>query len=230
MNNIKRISSIILAVILMLGLMAPAAQATPEPGESTIVSVPQKPQVGKILLTIFNADPGLGDHSLAGATFEILNSEGIRIEKISTDSDGKGTSPPLPLGEYALRQIVAPEGFLLNPDVFPVALEYGNQEEDVVYADVTVPQQPLQPEEVEGKIRVVKYNANPAMGDYSLEGAVFEIFRSADRVLVDTVVTGADGVAESELLPPGEYLVVEKNAPYGFVRDKTERHVQLNMR
>jgi len=53
------------------------------------------------------------------------------------------------------------------------------------------------------------------MGEYPLEGAVFEIFSGS--TLVDTVTTNAAGEAQSKSLKLGSYTVKEKTAPYGYI-------------
>jgi len=68
----------------------------------------------------------------------------------------------------------------------------------------------------QARITVKKMNANPALGSYSLQGALFEIL-NADNVVVDTLTTNAAGEAESKLLPLGNYKVREKTAPYGLL-------------
>jgi len=69
-----------------------------------------------------------------------------------------------------------------------------------------------------GVITVRKTDANPTMGGYSLAGAVFEV-RDQGGTLVDTLITGTDGRAQTKILPLGVYRIKETQAPYGFVLD-----------
>ena len=174
--------------------------------------VPEQPQVGIIHVSKSNGNPSMGDYSLAGAVFEVLNSGGTVVDTITTDAQGKAQSKQLPLGEYRITEKTAPAGFLRNTDTFTVTLTYSNQDVAVVYSDVTVPEQP-QP----GRINIKKTNANAAIGDYSLTGAVFDIFSGS--ALVDTVTTNSAGEAQSKDLPLGNYTVKERMAPYGFVKN-----------
>ena len=46
------------------------------------------------------------------------------------------------LGKYVIKETKAPEGYLLNPKEFEVTLAYKDQTTEIVYGDVTVPNQP----------------------------------------------------------------------------------------
>ena len=77
-----------------------------------------------------------------------------------------------------------------------------------------------------GVIRVVKVNADPSMGNYSLAGAVFEV-RDPNGTLVDTITTDGNGIATTIELPHGSYDVTEIIAPYGFIRNPNSFSIQL---
>ena len=65
--------------------------------------------------------------------------------------------------------------------------------------------------------------------DSLLAGAVFEIINPDTYVVVDTITTGVDGVAASNPLPIGRYIVKQKSAaPYYLVSDK-EMEVKLKI-
>ena len=116
--------------------------------------------------------------------FEIRKPDGSLVDSITTDAQGKAQSKQLPLGSYRVTEKTAPAGFRRNTATFTADLAYGGQDAEVVYADIAVPEQPQM-----GKISVKKTNANTAMGDYPLDGAVFEIYSGS--TLVDTVTTKA---------------------------------------
>jgi len=78
-----------------------------------------------------------------------------------------------------------------------------------------------------GTIRIAKTNADPGMGDYSLEGAIFEV-RNSDGTLIDTVITDSNGIAITKELPLGEYTVTETQAPFGYVRNPDTFTIQLS--
>jgi uncharacterized surface anchored protein len=180
-------------------------------------------QEGQIVVRKVNANPNFSNPSLAGAVFEIWNPSGnVLYGTITTNADGVATSETLWLGDYVVREKSPPTGYIRNPNSFPVTLSAGNSTAEVIVREVTVPQQP-QP----GRININKFNSNPALGSYSLAGAVFGIY-DVDGNLMQTVITGSDGRAQSRDLPLMTYYVRELNAPYGFVRNTSTFTAQLN--
>ena len=184
------------------------------------VDVPQQPQVGVIRVNKSNASPGDGDYSLAGAVFEVRTASGTLVDTITTDAQGKAQSKQLPLGSYVVTEKTAPAGFQRDTNEYTANLVYGNQDLAIIYADVNVPEQPQM-----GKITIKKSNANITFGDYSLAGAIFEIF--SGTTLVDTVTTDAKGEAQSKVLKLGSYTVREKTAPYGYVLNTSSSTADL---
>ena len=79
----------------------------------------------------------------------------------------------------------------------------------------------------------------PEYSASGLAGAVFEIYadenittpdgtvRYTKDTLVDAITTGEKGTATSKQLYLGKYRVVEKNAPNGFVLNRTVNHIAL---
>ncbi|MCL2399152.1 MAG: prealbumin-like fold domain-containing protein, partial [Defluviitaleaceae bacterium] len=82
-------------------------------------------------------------------------------------------------------------------------------------------------EDQRGIIRVRKYDPNPSMSVHPIEGAVFTV-RNANNVVVDTIITGADGHGQSRILPFGTYTVTETQAPYGFILNPVSETVTLS--
>ena len=181
--------------------------------------VPNTAQTGKINLRKTNANTAMGDYSLAGAVFEVYSGTTL-VDTITTNSNGEAQSKALPLGSYTIKEKTAPTGFVLNKSSFTATLTYAGQNESFAYATVTVPEQPQA-----GVIRLHKTNAKPAMGEYSLAGAVFEIYRGTS--LVDTITTDSNGETQTKELPLGAYTVKEKTAPYGLVLNTQSYNVSL---
>jgi len=99
-------------------------------------------QQGTITVRKTNSDPGMGDYSLAGAVFEITNASGsVLYETITTNAQGIATSGLLWLGNYAVREKTAPEGFIRNTNSYPVTLSAGGTEV-IVGTEVVIPNAP----------------------------------------------------------------------------------------
>ena len=115
------------------------------------------------------------------------------MDTVTINEEGYGSSKHLPLGDYTVREKKAPMGFLRCPDVFEVTLGYAGQDAEISYGSWDVQEMPQQ-----GKISIKKTSGN---------------------TLVDTVTTNAGGNAQSMALNLGSYIVKEKTAPSGFVRN-----------
>jgi len=174
-------------------------------------------------------------YDLSGAVFEIRNSGGTLVDTLTTDAQGKAQSKSLKLGSYTVTEKSAPYGYVRNTNTFTAKLEYGDQTASIVYTTTRVPERPQT-----GIIRVSKNNANNNMGDYALNGAVFEVRANQDikRLdgtmiyskggLADTITTDAKGEAQTKELPLGAYTVTEKTAPYGYVLNTNSYTATLN--
>ena len=207
------------------------------------VTVTDQPGKGKIRVT--KKDAETLQTIQREATFEIkaktdiVTPEGtVRARKgevvdtITTNRSGKATSKELFFGTYEVKEINAPNGYLLNHNVFDVTLNYQDQETELVYSDVDVTDTP-----VKGNIRLEKRDVET---DKIIPGgATFEIRAKNDIVtpdgtvrarkgeVVDTITTKTDGKAESKLLYLGDYEVQETQAPNGYLLDHTVYQVSL---
>lgn len=181
-------------------------------GEGTLTL--STPAYGKIQIIKTDSDNG---NRLNGAVFGIYSNSACtqEVARLTTTGNGSATSGDLLAGRYYVKEITAPNGYVVNPQVFTA---------DIISTTytVTVPDQP-----VKGKITVEKTNSNPAMGDYSLAGAKFGVYNSSNT-LVTTITTGSDGKGTSTNLPLGTYTIRETGAPYGFVLSAESRNVTLS--
>ena len=89
-------------------------------GGSVSVTLPDEPQTVSILVR--KKDAAAGDvpqsgTSLAGATFEIAypSDEGTKTMSVTTDEKGLATAEGIPLGQIAVKETTAPEGYKLDP-------------------------------------------------------------------------------------------------------------------
>jgi len=193
------------------------SQGTAEIVYSPVCVIPELPQVARINVEKYNANPSMGDYDLRGTTFEIFYPNGSLADTVIVGSDGKGQSKDLPLGKgYKVIEKTASYGFTRNKNTFTVDLNYGGEDKTVIYETVRIPEYPQT-----GQIKIYKYNSNPSMGDYSLKGATFEIRNTVTGTLMDTVVVDENGYGISKQLPltqPGKfsYSVRETKSPWGF--------------
>ena len=199
--------------------------------------------------------------SYEGAAFEIYDSNNHRItmqytypqvtsiHTFYTNKDGYLITPEkLPYGDYTLKEVQAPYGYVLDDTPVPFSITQENSSTDT---GVTVVKVKARDVAQKGVINITKtgeifssveenkgvYTPKYSVGN--LKGAVFEIYAAEDittldgtvryeqGALVDTVTTDNDGIAKSKELYLGKYTVIEKTAPNGYVHNATKYDAEL---
>ena len=196
-----------------------------------------------------------------GAAFEIYDSNNHRItmqytypqvtsiHTFYTNKEGYLITPEkLPYGDYTLKEVQAPYGYVLDDTPVPFSITQENSSTDT---GVTVVKVKARDVAQKGVINITKtgevfssveenngvYTPKYSVGN--LKGAVFEIYAAEDittldgtvryeqGILVDTVTTDDDGVAKSKELYLGKYTVIEKTAPNGYVHNAAKYDAEL---
>lgn len=196
-----------------------------------------------------------------GAAFEIYDSDNHRvtmqytypqvtsIHTFYTNKEGYLITPEkLPYGDYTLKEVQAPYGYILDDTPIPFSISQENSSTDT---GVTVVKVKARDVAQKGVINITKtgeifssveenngvYTPKYSVGN--LKGAVFEIYAAEDittldgtvryeqGTLVDTVTTDDDGVAKSKELYLGKYTVIEKTAPNGYVHNAAKYDAEL---
>lgn len=196
-----------------------------------------------------------------GAAFEIYDSDNHRvtmqytypqvtsIHTFYTNKEGYLITPEkLPYGDYTLKEVQAPYGYVLDDTPIPFSISQENSSTDT---GVTVVKVKARDVAQKGVINITKtgeifssveenkgvYTPKYSVGN--LKGAVFEIYAAEDITtldgtvrydqgsLVDTITTDDDGVAKSKELYLGKYTVIEKTAPNGYVHNAAKYDAEL---
>lgn len=191
-------------------------------GRQTLASMSASdPQSGLLNLNIAEEPKGelrivkrssqTGNPVLEGAVFRVTGPNGF-TQEVTTDKNGEFVISNLAVGDYTVTELKAPNGYVLTATVTQNASVKQNERAGVTF--VNPPQ--------EGRITVVKNNEKGT----GLANAVFEVFNQANQ-LVDTLTTAQNGRAQSKLLALGDYRVVEKSAPNGYILNVTPQTVSL---
>lgn len=196
-----------------------------------------------------------------GAAFEIYDNNNHRItmqytypqvtsvHTFYTNKEGYLITPEkLPYGDYTLKEVQAPYGYVLDDTPIPFSISQENSSTDT---GVTVVKVKARDVAQKGVINItktgeifssVKENKGVYTPKYSvgnLKGAVFEVYAAEDittldgtvryeqGTLVDTITTDDDGVAKSKELYLGKYTVIEKTAPNGYVHNAAKYDAEL---
>lgn len=122
--------------------------------------------------------------------------------------------PTLPIGTITLEETKAPEGYLLNSEIFVRQITGTG-----IVEDVNTYNAPIIPEQVmKGSVEL--YKSDDESGN-ALAGAVYGIYFH-DGTEVGRLTTNETGYAKSDLLPYGQYYLQEITAPNGYVLDTAQ--------
>lgn len=182
--------------------------------ETVEVNLTNQEAKGRIRITKTNGDPENGDYSLAGSVFDVYDGEKV-VTSITVDASGIGTSEPIKLGSYVVKERAASYGFVRNKEEYPVTLTYAGQTIPVVYDEAEIANMPQLG--VISITKVDKETGSVPQGDASLYGARYEI-RDAEGTVVDTLTATGTRVVRSKPLPLGIFQIVEVESPEGYLK------------
>ena len=166
-------------------------------------------KTGEIRVTKKSSDGLL----LQGAVFELLGSSGSVLATKTTGADGVAIFPDLTPGMYTVREKTAPQGYALSASSSGSVSVVAGMTANAVFVN----------DRIMGRIRIVKTDS---LTGKPLAGAVFTVTRlsgpASDHAadigkVVATLTTNAQGIAETGLLPWGEYKITETSVPDGYL-------------
>ena len=183
---------------------------------------PTQPQQGRVNIT--NLSDGSRER-LAGGVFGIRDAmSDEEIAKVTTDRFGEAFAL-LGAGNYYLRQIEAPRGYLLNAERITFRIR-ANEVTEVTVVNKPVPTAPELPEVQSGSLLVT------AVADGSnakLSGVRFDVFHSRTYSFITGITTDRFGEAFAEL-PAGDYFLRMTSIPRGYIltTDRISFRIQAN--
>lgn len=177
-------------------------------GQPTTLTVPNTPESG---ITVRKVDAVTKD-PLAGAEFELRSYDGELLGNYTTDVSGSFVTVNVEPGVYYLTETKAPDGYAITQARTEVTVKDG--EKPVVTIE-------------NHKNTGIQIQKVDSMTGAYLSGAEFEVRElSSDRV-VGVYTTDRAGLAMTEPLPAGHYVVTETKAPKGYLKDETHHHVEV---
>jgi len=160
--------------------------------------------------------------TLGGALIGIFKADETEFTKehaimtATSEKDGSFSFAKVPYGKWIVREIEAPEGFVLDDTSYEVNI---GENEQVIEVEIT-------DEYIHGNIELIKVDAD--YPDNKLTGATFEVYKDVNGdgklndgdELIGNLEETATGIYEMKELLYGKYLVKETKAPEGCVLDK----------
>ena len=137
--------------------------------------------------------------------------------------DGSFSFAQVPFGNWIVREIKAPTGYVLSEKVYPVSIE----------ADCAMIEVEIENTLIRGTVQLTKVDKD--YPDNKLTGAEFEIYRdlNGNKELDDedeklgTLIEVSTGIYEMSELTYGGYLVKKTKAPEGFYLDSNAYYFEI---
>ena len=180
-------------------------------------------------------------NKLANVTFGLFSKDETKFTKenaivtVTTDKNGIFEIDNIPVGNYQLVELSAPDGYAFSKE--PIGIS--------VTEDKQVIKKQVENKVVRGQIVITKQGeffystsenedgtTTPVYKNCNLPGATFDVIAAEDITtpdgvvrahkgdVVDTITTDENGVAKSKELFLGKYEVKETKAPKGYFLDK----------
>ncbi len=189
---------------------------------------PLEPSTPLGSVEVTKVDKGNLETRLADTVFELKEDATGKVTKLVTDESGRATASELPLGEYTLKELKAPKGYLLDSKEQFITVEQNeataNKVAVVAKNSKVTPWLPLEPSTPLGSVEITKVDSKDtskvlAEAEFKLK----EVATSKEYKLI----TDATGKASIDKLPLGAYTLEETKAPAGYELDKKVKELEV---
>lgn len=155
----------------------------------------------KAKIGVYKLDAADEARGLSSAVFEVSDTAGKLFDTITTNESGYAETKELPVGEYKVREIVPPTGFVLSDRIKTIMLTTEDKETAIFEITNSV-----------NSMQIYKYDC---ITKQPLSGATIQIFNSDGSIYAEAV-TDSDGAVKLSEIPAGEYTWRESVAPDGY--------------
>ncbi|OUB02843.1 adhesin [Bacillus thuringiensis serovar shandongiensis] len=162
-----------------------------------------KPAAEKGNLQIKKVDENDENIVLKDAKFDVIDKDNTVVATVTTNEKGIAEVKDLPLGDYFVKEISAPEGYIKVDTPVKVTIDSTNVIELVMKNTKKVEN---------GQFKLLKKDNESGQ---LLPGAKFDVI-DKDGKVVETIITDSKGEALSKQLPVGTYTLKEVEAPKGY--------------
>ncbi len=152
---------------------------------------------------------------IANVTFSITNENNDIVDTITTDEDGIALSKKLEVGKYSLKEVSAPEEFILSDEVYEFEI---NEETKTAYLE-----KEFINKRKKSKLILTKLDKDT---NAPIPNVKFQVLDS-DGNVIDNLVTDENGRAESKELELGSYYYKEISTPTNYSSDNNTYDFKL---
>ncbi|WP_242262073.1 SpaA isopeptide-forming pilin-related protein [Bacillus cereus group sp. BfR-BA-01453] len=174
----------------------------------------KKPAAEKGNLQIKKVDENDENIVLKDAKFDVIDKDNNVVATVTTNEKGIAEVKDLPFGDYFVKEISAPEGYIKVDTPEKVTIDNTNIIEFVMKNTKKVEN---------GQFKLLKKDSESGQ---LLPGAKFDVI-DKDGNVVETIITDGKGEALSKQLPVGTYTLKEVEAPKGYELSSSLVHVDV---
>ncbi len=152
---------------------------------------------------------------LSGAIFQVRNEQGVPVGLIETDKSGFASTEVLTPGQYTIRELYAPNKYAPTTEIRKVTVK-NNEPRHEVFTNTKF-----------SGIVIYAYDklGNPLA---NVPYIVYQLDKQGVSTEVAHVVTNNSGIAQTQELKPGRYMITETTIPENYTLvNPTETHVEL---
>ncbi|USL14452.1 SpaA isopeptide-forming pilin-related protein [Bacillus thuringiensis] len=173
-----------------------------------------KPTAEKGNLQIKKVDENNENIVLKDAKFDVIDKENNVVDTVTTNEKGIAEVKDLPFGDYFVKEISAPEGYIKIDTPVKVTIDSTNVMKIVMKNTKKVET---------GQFKLLKKDSESGQ---LLPGAKFDVV-DKDGKVVETIITDDKGEALSKQLPVGSYTLKEVTAPKGYELSSSSASVDV---
>ncbi|HDR7639401.1 TPA: choice-of-anchor A family protein [Bacillus wiedmannii] len=173
-----------------------------------------KPAAEKGNLQIKKVDENDENIVLKDAKFDVIDKDNNVVATVTTNEKGIAEVKDLPFGDYFVKEISAPEGYIKVDTPVKVTIDNTNIIEFVMKNTKKVEN---------GQFKLLKKDSESGQ---LLPGAKFDVI-DKDGNVIETIITDGKGEALSKQLPVGTYTLKEVEAPKGYELTSSLVHVDV---
>ena len=166
---------------------------------------------------------------LSGAVIGLFQSDETEftaenaLATATSAEDGSFSFTGVPFGDWVLKELESPAGFILSDEIIPVTIEEDGQVVEISLAN----------ERIYGDLRLTKVDKD--YPDNKLTGAEFEVYRDTNGnkeldegdELLGKMEETSTGIYEMAHILYGGVFVKETKAPEGFLLDENAYYVEI---
>ena len=190
-------------------------------------------------------EPVYASGALPGAVFDIIAAEEIKggdgsikyaagetVDTLTTDTEGRAVSAELPLGKYIIKEIKAPEGYVLSGEEIEAELIYAGETVEITQTETEISNE-RQKAVISLKKLLEEQGGGNKGGKADITKVKFGLFATEEIIAADKSVLPADALLEEAYvsedgtltftsdLPFGSYYVRELETAEGYILDDT---------